>query len=292
MKSRALLLAVLFLSADPAIVLARNDTLTVLSSDMLPYQEANAGFQEAFGQPADLGSLSVGPLHFQGQPRVVVAFGGKAALQKYPDGSILIYCMAPGTFVPINDHPGVSVQVSMMPEPAVLLQKLKEIQPSLKHLAILWSSPAFEAYAHEAFRTGPEHGVEIQADRLSKPEDLPGRLRDLKGKVDALWLPPDPLLVNSADVVIITQFSLLNDVPLYTAVSGLTEQGAVASLSSSYREIGRAAGRAAKRALAGGTLPGELYPDVIAVTINRRVAAKIGLEVPKTVPGETQRASP
>jgi hypothetical protein len=292
MKKRNLFLSFLVLLALPAIVLGRNDTVAVLTSDMAPYQEAFAGFQEELGQPVDVIRLTDGPLHIQGQPRIVVAFGGKAVHQKYSDGSILIYCMAPGTFVSINDHSGLSVQISMMPEPAVLLSKLKEVQPALKRLAVLWSSPAFEVYAQKASREGPGIGVQIRAERLTKPEELPARLRDLKGQVDALWLPPDPLLINSADIVIMTQFAWLNNVPLYTAVAGLNEQGAVAAVSSTYREIGRAAGRAARQALSGGVLPNEFYPNTVELTVNRQSAMKAGMELPKVIPDETPRASP
>jgi hypothetical protein len=292
MKARSLLLGLTLVLAPTASVWAKNDTVAVLSSDLAPYTEALAGFQEELGQPVDLIRLTEGAPRIKGQPRVIVAFGGKAVRQKYPDSSILIYCMAPGTQVGINDHNGVSVEISMMPEPAVLLSKLKAIQPGVKRLAMLWSSPAFESYARAASREGPRMGVEILADRLSKPGELPGRLREIQDKVDALWLPPDPLLVNGANIVILTQFSRSNRVPLYSAVAGLTDQGAVASLSSTYRDFGRAAGRAAKKALEGGVLTPEFYPSQITLIINRQSGLKAGIDIPDELPGETKRSSP
>lgn len=292
MKWRSLLAGFLLVLANASPVFARNDTVAVLSSELAPYTEALAGFQEELGKPVVPIRLSEGPPSIQGQPRVIVAFGGKAVRQKYPDSSILIYCMAPGTQVGLNDHNGISVEVSMMPEPELLLSKLKEIQPGLKRLAMLWSSPAFEAYAHEASQVGPRMGLKIEADRIDKPDELPGRLRELKDKVDALWLPPDPLLVNNGDIVIMTQFAWSNHVPLYSAVSGLTDKGAVASLSSTYREFGRAAGRAARKALAGDSLPNVFYPSQITLTINRPSGAKAGLEIPNNLPDETPRSSP
>src|SRR4051812_22084744 len=115
MKMRSLLLGIAIIVTNTSPVLARNDTLAVLSSDMGPYAQALLGFQEELGQTVTLIRLTDEPPRIQGQPRIVVAFGGKAVRQKYPDSSVLIYCMAPGTQVGLSDHQGVSVEVSMMP---------------------------------------------------------------------------------------------------------------------------------------------------------------------------------
>src|SRR5690349_17063503 len=124
-----------FLLAIPGICLADRDILVVLGSDAEPYLQALAGFQETAGEPREVVHLAQGPLHFKGQPRIVVTFGGKAAHQHYPPGSILIYALAPGTFVGLSEHEGPAVQMSMMPAPAVLLEKLTAMQPGLKRLA-------------------------------------------------------------------------------------------------------------------------------------------------------------
>jgi putative tryptophan/tyrosine transport system substrate-binding protein len=292
LKVRSLLSGLAVVLATTVSVRAASDTVAVLSSDLAPYTEALAGFQAELAKPVDVIRLTEGPPRLKGQPRVIVAFGGKAVRQKYPDGSILIYCMAPGTQVTINDHRGPTAEISMMPEPKLLLSRLKSIQPSLKRLAMLWSSPAFEAYARQASREGPRMGIEIEAERVGKTEDLPDRLRKLKDRADALWLPPDPLLINPSAVVVMTQFGWSNHVPLFTAVAGLTEQGAVASVSSTYRELGRSAAVAARKALDGETLASEYYPSEIMLMINRQSAAKSGMEIPSSIPGETQRSSP
>jgi putative tryptophan/tyrosine transport system substrate-binding protein len=291
-RSPAFLLAFFFLTA-PAVGHAKEEVLAVLSSDMGPYQEAFAGFQEIFGEPVEVKYLTSAPLHFRGQPRLVITFGGKAALQKYPEGSVLIYCMAPGTFVSLGDHAGVSVDVSMMPKPGDMLQKLKEMQPSLKRLGVLWLSPSFEVYAKELHRAAAAESVELLAEKLEGADGLPNRLRSFQGRVDALWLPPDPLLLaNSANIVVMAQFSWANHIPLYTAVPGLAEQGAVASLSSTYREIGHAAGRAARMALEGKSLPAEVYPETSEATINPQAAAKAGIDLPKSVLDNAQKVQP
>jgi len=292
MKRRSVLLLCLSLFF-PAASDAKEEILAVLSSDMGPYQEAYKGFQEVFGQPVEVKQLAAGPLQFRGQPRLVITFGGKAAMQKYPNGSILIYCMAPGTFVGLSDHPGISVSVSMMPKPSDMLRKLRDIQPGLKRLGVLWLSPSFEVYAQELRRAALPDGIEILAEKLEKREGLPTRLRSLQGRVDALWLPPDPLLLaDSANVVVMAQFSWANHIPLYSAVPGLAEQGAVASLSSSYREIGHAAGHAALSAMAGQPLPAEVYPETSEATINTETAAKTGITIPKNVLDNVQKVQP
>ena len=58
--------------------------------------DAYAGFRETFGGAMRRLLLSEGKVEVGRQILVVVAFGGKAALNKYPEGLKLVSCMAPG----------------------------------------------------------------------------------------------------------------------------------------------------------------------------------------------------
>lgn len=257
------------------------EVVVVLSAELGPYREAFEGFQEALGHTVSPILLSEGSPRISPETRVVVAFGGKAAQWDYPDRVALIYAMAPGTKLEPRDRKGFSIEVGILPRAGLILSRLKELQPPLKRLAILWSSKAVEDYLDEIRKAAEPIGLEVSSERLGGPGDLPDRLRALFGKIDAFWLLPDPPLVNSQSLSILKEYSWSNDIPFYAPTAGFVQQGATASISSSFREIGRAAGAAARRALAGDLVQGTVYPDKTEVTVSAKSAEAAGLQIPR-----------
>jgi len=124
----------------PFSVWPQGAVTVVLSSDLGPYGEAYAGFIEAFGQPDRQVNLKKDQFQLSVNTRLVVAFGGKAALQAYPDDVTLVYCLAPGVYLAPEKRRGRSVKVAMMPSALAMLTHLKRLQPDLRRLGVFWSS--------------------------------------------------------------------------------------------------------------------------------------------------------
>jgi hypothetical protein len=278
---RTLLFIWLSLFLTPMAAQAKDEVVAVISYELAPFKEARQGFNAQFGHPVNVIHLAKEPFQLRGEPRVAVAFGGKAALQKYPDGSALIYCMAPGTSISPSSHIGPLTEVSMMPKAPGMLARLKEIQPTLHRLAIFWISPSNETYINELRKYARPLGIEIQSEHLADAGQIPDYLRRLKDHTDALWIPPDPLIVTEQNLVLLAQFSSSSHIPYYSSVNGLAEKGAVASIASSYAEIGRMAAQTAQMALSGSTIPSEVYPEKAEVTLNMSAAEKAGLTIDK-----------
>lgn len=129
--------------------------------------------------------------------------------------------------------------------------------------------------------------IDILSERLNDPGDLPDRLRNLFRKADAIWLLPGPVLVSAQNLSILKEYSWSNRIPFYAPTAGFVQQGATASVSSRFREVGRAAGLAAQEVLSGEWTLETIYPEKAEVTINVKAAEKAGLEIPK---GALQRA--
>lgn len=257
------------------------EIVSVLSAELGPYREAFEGLQEILGRPVPSLPLTEGYPRISLETRVVVAFGGRAAQWEYPDRVVLIYGMAPGTTLSLRDRKGLSIEVNILPRAATVLARLKEMQPNLKRLAVLWSSKSTEIYLNEIRKASDSSGIVVLSERLDGPVDLPNRLRSLFGRIDALWLLPDPVLVNAQNFSILKEYSWSNQIPLYAPTAGFVQQGATASVSSSFREMGRAAGLAAREVLSGEWTLETIYPGKAEVTINLKAAEKAGLEIPK-----------
>jgi hypothetical protein len=268
-----------FLLLLPVLSFA-DDVVVVLSSNLGPYQEALSGFSETFAGRATTITLSRQGTTVPAS-RVRVAFGGKAVLIQETGDQILIYGLAPG--VSVNARRGVrAVKIYSTPELSRAVEKFKAIQPGLKHLAILWVSDSLSDYFDGKY-TIQIQGVEISAERLDSPEALPDRLRALKGKADALWLLPDPQLITPPAIATLKEFSWSNHIPFYAPTDALVGQGAVASVSPSFRETGRIAAETARRALAGQLDREKIFPEKIQMTINLTAAKATGVQIPDAV---------
>jgi hypothetical protein len=283
-------LKTLFVLGVFASVLASNASAqsirAVLSADSRPYQEAWEGFQE------ELGSAAV--MNIAGAPgndpsayteSVIVAFGSKAALEEYPRGAKLIMVMAPAVGGRRRGK-GPVPHVAMTPSPKILLASLRALQPGLKRLAVVWKSEFYGAeYQALLLEAGKALGIEIRSVEVGESENIPDQLRSLYARVDAVWMPPDPLVINESNFLMFRDFSLSNRVPLYVPVPSLAELGATASVAVSFRAVGRASAHAALQALSGGELPTLTFAEHAETVLNGASAAKVGL----AIDAETQK---
>jgi putative ABC transport system substrate-binding protein len=270
------------------------DVVVVLSSESGPYQEALAGFRESFSHPFTTFVLSKGDPGIPKSTRLIVAIGGKAAIYGYKDGNIpLVYCVAPGIYVNRDLHPGPEIKVYVSPQPSILLQKLQELQPNLRRLGSIWVDYSFANYGGDMKKVAEQSGITVQVEHLKSLDDLPDLLRAMKGHVDAFWIPPDPLLITPESFSAMRQFALDNMIPLYVSIDGLADKGAAASVSVSFRDMGRKAGSLAAQALSGSADNlGPAFGDHVSVTINASVASQSGLTIDSGVLKKADRVIP
>lgn len=258
----------------------------VLSSPGGAYLEAFAAFQAAYGAEVRHHDISKKDPELPPGVRTVAAFGNKAAGYSYPAGLNMVYCLSPGFFVKNVPAGGRAVKISMIPQFGLLLPKLKLIQPGLKRLRIFWTAPVYELYADLIQKESRDSDIVVELVRVKDPEALPGLLRQSMGKMDAFWLPPDPLLVTRESLMIFREFSWANAIPFYASVKGMVQEGAVASIGVSFKEIGRTAARAALRLEAGEDLPWVVFAGNPEITLNAAAAKKCGIEFPGVIRDE------
>ena len=288
-KLAAAALALFPVCAAPA---RAGDTAAVLSSDSAAYMEAFSAFQAAYGAAVPYYDISKKKKDLPGGTKTIVAFGGRAANQEYAPGISLVYCMAPGFFVK-NPPAGVkTVKISMVPEFRLLFEKLLAIQPGLKRLRIFWMVPDFETYTDAVKAEGARQGVEVTVVRVENAGAIPALMRQSLGKMDAFWIPPDPLIISPEMLMILREFSWNNGVPFYGSTKGMTREGAAASVGVSFGEIGKAAAAAARLLDEGKIVPSMIFPEKVEVTLNSSAARKCGLSFPKAIMQEAGHLFP
>ena len=202
----------------------------------------------------------------------------------------MVYCLAPGARLARDEDRGGSIRVAMLPRAGFVVSRLREIQPDLKRLGVLWVSEMMADYVSQLDQAASGFGIQTLAGSLGSEAELPDRLRGLLGEeADALWLAPDPMLISASTFALIKEFCRSSDIPFYVPTAGLVEKGAVASVSSSFREIGRTAGEVVREVLQGRIGEKVRYPGAVETTLNLEAAKGSGLEIPAEVIKRAER---
>jgi len=261
---------------------AKAQELTVvMSSDLSPYIEALDGFREIWNEPFHRIDLEEGVApNLPPETRIVVTIGGRAALASYPSDVVVVYCLAPGVTLDDRARQNRAVKVTMIPSASKMLTRLKVVQPHLRRLGVFWMSDAQASFLPLLDIAAQQWGVQVVSKRVGGMRDLPNGLREaLRNGIDALWLPPDPALINPQSFGIFKAFSYANDVPLYVPSSGLLEKGAIASLSCDFSAVGQTAGDVAQRIIVGDQMPVVVYPERVTFWVNTKAALETGLKI-------------
>ena len=139
-------------------------------------------------------------------------------------------------------------------------------------------SGSYSEYLNTLKAAGTAAGLAISVKKIDAVSDLVGKLPGLKGTVQVLWLPPDPLIMNPQTFGLLNSFCVAAKIALIAPVAALARAGAFAGISPSFNAVGKAAGKAAD-AYSKGVNPGDLvYPSNIETVLNKVTAASIGVD--------------
>jgi len=129
------------------------------------------------------------------------------------------------------------------------------------------------------------NGLTLIEARVANRAELAPAARGLVGKVDALWLPPDPQVASRETFDFLLELSLRERKPLLVFSESLVRSGALLSVSPDYEWVGLHAAESVRRVLAGeraGDIP--VTPlKRSRVVVNEATARAIGRQLPPKV---------
>ncbi|OGR61810.1 MAG: hypothetical protein A2X31_02610 [Elusimicrobia bacterium GWB2_63_22] len=261
------LLAALCIFAPPAARSA--DLAAVLASDAGPYGEAYAAFRAELKRPADVYDASKPGFAPPEDVRFVAAFGARAVAAGRPPGTRGVYALAPVVMHGRGWH-----QVSMVPAPEAALAAYRALQPGLRRLAVFWSAYPGEEYLRQLRSAGARAGVEIISAKLKSPDSFPDRLRRLLGRMDAFWLMPDPALITTSSLLVLSNFSCANSIPFYAPTPALMHSGATASLAPDFAQSGAAAAAVIESLYMGEEVASVVFVEHTQMKLNEALIGK------------------
>ncbi|HET8647779.1 MAG TPA: ABC transporter substrate binding protein [Vicinamibacteria bacterium] len=231
----------------------------------------------------------------KGQAAVLVAMGPLAAeaARAVAADTPLVYCMVQDpASVSALEGPNVTGVAFSVPARNQLVA-FRAVNPTARRIGVVFSSAGTGRQVEDARRAASALGIEIVARQVSSLQAVPQAVRELlagSGAVDALWVPPDPLLLGDETRRFVMQAAVQAGKPIYASSAAMVKEGALVSNSPEVTSIGESAAGLVNR-IARGEKPGRLAVVVprTEVVINKRIAEQLRLAIPETALRAAQR---
>jgi ABC-type uncharacterized transport system substrate-binding protein len=256
--------------------------IVVKSADLKPYRDVFRGFRDTCG-------CTVDELQIRGRedrekilkksPDAVVAVGTAVFKQVRDIKDIpVIYTMAMPSETSPFQQPNIS-GVNMDLSPAAYLNAMKELFPRVNTIGILYDPQNTAAYVEDAAKAAQAAGIELVTKQVSDASRIPAALDEMQGKIDILWMLPDPAVATDETVELLLRFSFQHAVPVFSFAKKYVEMGAVASLDVDPYDMGVQAAEILRKVSAGRAGAIHVYARKSHLAINRNVAMKMGLKI-------------
>lgn len=196
----------------------------------------------------------------------------------------IVFCMVLNTDVnslKADNITGVSVDVRIKDQFTVM----RNISKKIKRIGIIYTQPANDPLIESARTIATDLDMSVVTSGISGSQNIQKAMNDIVGKIDAIWIPPDPSLYSDEVIRYIGSTSLTKLIPCFGPNERYVRSGAIFSMSFDPVEAGRTAGDIANKILQG-TSPSKLqiqelqHPKII---INTRAAGLLKLTIPKNI---------
>lgn len=180
---------------------------------------------------------------------------------------------------------GVSMKVPLREQ----FQVVKEILPDIKKLGIIYCTEMSQAIAtgKEAAAVASEFGwtqLTIAFPKVELPQ-LEEKVQSLAQKVDALYIPTDPILHSPKNLQIIIRITDDRKIPVVAVAKRFVEKGALLAVHCDFYEIGRQAADPIAQVLEGidvNTIPSQ-KPMIKKTSLNLKKAQHLNIMIKRNV---------
>ncbi len=173
-------------------------------------------------------------------------------------------------------HPGVTgvTDTPSLKDHGVLIKRLA---PSLKTLGVVYNPGEANSVATVQRLKEELTDVKVLEIPVTKSSELLTTVKTVMSGVDGLYVPQDNIVV--AAMPQLSALAISRKVPVFAADTGSVQNGALATKSFSYSDIGSLAGEKVTKILDG--IPAEELtvesPSLGKIMVNRETAEKLGL---------------
>jgi putative ABC transport system substrate-binding protein len=220
----------------------------------------------------------------KGRNMILVAMGplaAQAAREMAPEMP-LVFCMVPDPakagLAGAANTSGVAFSIPVKNQ----LAAFRMVNPRGRRIGVIYNAENVGKLVQDAQKAAPIVRLAVVEKPVASEREIPEALRALlqgPDAVDALWIPPDPLLLGNESRRFILSETLKAARPVYSSMAALVPEGALTSNSPDYASIGEQVGELVNRVAAGEKRSDMLIPRA-ELLINKKIADKLKVEIP------------
>jgi putative ABC transport system substrate-binding protein len=173
------------------------------------------------------------------------------------------------------------------------LVAFRAVNPQATRIGVVYSAAGLTRQMEDARRAATAMRLDLVLRQVPSLQAVPQAVRDLLGgsePVDAIWIPPDPLLQGEDTRRFVMEAAARAGKPVYSSSATMVKEGALVSNSPELASIGQSIGELVTRITRGekaGRL-GVLVPRA-ELLINKRMADQLRLAIPAEALKAAQR---
>ena len=173
------------------------------------------------------------------------------------------------------------------------LVAFRAVNPKAVRIGVVFHAAGLSRQLEDARRAASAMRHELVLRQVPSLQAVPQAVRDLLGgaeAVDAIWIPPDPLLQGDDTRRFVMEAAVRAGKPVYGSSASMVKEGALVSNSPELTSIGQSVGELVDRIARGekaGRL-GVLVPRAELV-INKKIADQLRVEIPDEALKAAQR---
>lgn len=216
----------------------------------------------------------------KGRPVVVVAMGpvaAQAAHEAFPSGPLVVCMVADAAPLLGPGVGGVGFAIPVKNQ----LAAFRLVNPRGVRIGVVHSEQS-TALVQEAQRAAVSVRLTLEARQVASMKDVPGTVRALLSgptAVDALWIPPDALLMQDDSRKWLLAEATKAGKPVYASSGSIVPEGALVGSGPDVASIGALAGDLVNRLAAGEKGKMELLVPRAELVVNKKMAARLGVEL-------------
>lgn len=184
------------------------------------------------------------------------------------------------------DKPGGNVTGSIdYVDPALILEEIAKVSPAITRLGTVYdpANQNLQVWVTDLEKAVADRDMTLQAATVASSADVSAAARSLVGRVDAVLIGPDGIVIGALPAVI--EAAVSDDLPLYLTGGDVSITGILATLGPNYLDLGAMAAEAAATVYKGSE-PGDVpfgRPGSIEWSVNATTMAGLGVTIPAEV---------
>lgn len=162
---------------------------------------------------------------------------------------------------------------------------MKTLIPTVKKVGVIYNAGEVNSQVQVAIakKVAADLGLEVVEATVNTSADVLQASQSLIGKVNAIYVPTDNMVVSAAQSVV--QVSQKNKIPIISGESSVVDKGALATIGVNYKKLGEQTGEMALRVVNGEKpqdMPIEAQKEFDTV-LNQSAIDLFGITVPEDI---------